>query len=146
MPTRGPTLIAALGLQPHPEGGYFREIHRSTQRVQPLDGRPERSALTVIYFLLAEGEESRWHRVASDEVWIHLEGAPLELLLADDPAPPGTAHRLGPLREGASPVRVVPAGFWQAARTLGDYTLVACAVGPGFDFGDFTMLTAADSP
>ncbi len=141
LPTsRAAELIAALGLTPHPEGGHYRELHRSTSHVQPLDPRPLRPALTTIYFLLAEGEVSRWHRVASDEVWHHFEGAPLELVVADPAFTTVTHHTLGAVAEGRSPEHVVPAGDWQAARSTGAYSLVGCVVGPGFDFADFRML------
>ena len=135
-------LIETLGLKPHPEGGAFAEIFRSGRTVQPGDGRAPRSALTVIYFLLRSAQQSRWHRVRSDEVWIWIAGAPLLLFEAD--APGGSAGRiaLGPLGEG-SPVHVVPADRWQAARTTGEYTLVSCTVGPGFDFADFEMVDVA---
>ena len=143
--SRATELVRTLRLEPHPEGGFFREIHRATGSVHPDDGRGARSGLTLIYFLLDAHGHSRWHRVSSDEVWQHVEGAPLELFHLD---PALAAHQrmvLGPLDvPGAQPVRVIPAGHWQAARTTGDYTLVACAVGPGFDFADFAML--ADHP
>jgi len=140
MNARAAELIASLGLVPHPEGGYFRELHRSASSVQPLDGRTERAALTTIYFLLPEGEVSRWHRVASDEVWHHYEGAPLDILTADATFERVTRHTIGPVRENLSPERVVPSGCWQAARSSGAYTLVGCVVGPGFEFADFALL------
>ena len=74
--TRVRQLIETLELQPHPEGGWYREVFRSTAHVTPADGRPARSAMTSIYFLLEAGQHSRWHRVVSDEVWVHLEGTP----------------------------------------------------------------------
>lgn len=128
-------------MQPHPEGGHYVEIHRSATRVQPADGRPARSALTTIFFLLIAGEISRWHRViGSDEVWHVHEGAPLELLTAGLEFERLDRHVLGPVNGAQRPVHVVEAGVWQAARSTGDYTLVACSVGPGFDFADFEML------
>lgn len=142
--SRSSQLIRDLKLQPHPEGGYFREIHRSTLGVHADDRRPARSALTVIYFLLEQSGHSRWHRVASDEAWQHLEGAPLELLRMDPALQEMERMTIGALADGAEPVRVIPAHHWQAARTTGSYTLVCCAVGPGFDFADFAML--ADHP
>lgn len=144
---RAAELIESLGLQPHPEGGYFREIHRAAGSVIPADGRPARSALTVIYFLLTSGQVSRWHRVASDETWHFHEGDPLELFVMDAQFDEVTRLTLGMLDGSAEPVLVVPAGQWQAARTSGAYTLVSCVVGPGFDFADFTMLRdmAADA-
>jgi predicted cupin superfamily sugar epimerase len=141
---RAQELIRALRLQPHPEGGYYREIHRSTLAVHPYDGRYTRSALTLIYFLLDAQGHSRWHRVTSDETWHHVEGAPLELYRMDAAFSECERMLVGPLADGAEPVRVIPAGHWQAARTTGSHTLVTCAVGPGFDFADFTML--ADHP
>jgi predicted cupin superfamily sugar epimerase len=83
MSARAEELIGLLGLAPHPEGGWYRETFRSTIEVDPLDGRSRRSALTGIYFLLTHGQRSRWHRVASDEIWTHLEGAPVRLLTFD---------------------------------------------------------------
>src|SRR6516164_8354353 len=82
MHPRAAELIGTLALAPHREGGFFREVFRSTERVQPTDGRTSRSALTTILFLLVEGQASRWHAVASDEIWHLYEGGPLELLVA----------------------------------------------------------------
>lgn len=140
MHPRAAQLIASLGLTPHPEGGHFREIYRSASGVRPLDERSERAALTTIYFLLADGEVSRWHCVASDEVWHHYEGDPVELLQSDPAFEQVTREVLGAVTDGARPVRVVPAQSWQAARSTGAYTLVGCTVGPGFEFADFRML------
>ncbi len=133
-------LIAQLDLKPHPEGGHYRELYRSPLTVRPGDGRSERTALTTIYFLLPAGEVSRWHRVSSDEVWHHLEGAPLELFLCDPGFVQVTRNIIGPLRDGLQPELVVAPLHWQAARSTGAYSLVACVVGPGFDFADFAML------
>ena len=140
MDSRAAALIERLGLIPHPEGGHFREIYRSSSRVQPDDSRPARAALTTIYFLLVAGEVSRWHRVSSDEVWHYYEGDLLELLSADPGFESVTRRVLGPVAESVRPVQVVAAGDWQAARTTGAFTLVGCTVGPGFDFDDFQML------
>lgn len=140
MHARAAQLVIELGLSPHPEGGYFREIHRSTLQVAPGDGRSSRSGLTVIYFLLVAGSVSRWHRVASDETWHFHEGDPVDLILADPDFGGVTTCRLGPWRDGTEPVHAVPAGFWQAARSTGAYALVSCSVGPGFEFADFKML------
>jgi predicted cupin superfamily sugar epimerase len=141
MDRRAAHLIESLGLQPHPEGGYFKELHRSTARVKPADDREHRSALTTIYFLLPEGTISRWHRVESDEVWHYYEGAPIELYTADPGFTSVERITLGP-SSGIStmPVHVVQAGEWQAARTTGQYSLAGCTVGPGFEFADFQML------
>jgi len=139
---RAGDLVARLGLQPHPEGGHFRETFRASAPVDPLDGRPRRSALTGIYCLYAAGEMSRWHRVESDEVWTHLEGGELRLWTFDPRSREIDSTRVGPLGEGVEPQRVVRAGVWQAAEPLGEYFLGACFVGPGFDFADFRMLDA----
>lgn len=139
MHPRAQALITALELSPHPEGGWFREIHRAAYAVRPADGRGERAAITVIWFLLVRGVSSRWHRVASDEVWQFVEGAPLDLSISAGEDAGATAVLLAPLDEGGRPVHVVPAREWQSARSTGDYTLVTCTVGPGFDFTDFEM-------
>jgi predicted cupin superfamily sugar epimerase len=144
MNARAATLVATLGLIPHPEGGYYSELYRSDTAVQPADGRGLRSALTTIYFLLPAGGVSRWHRVQSDEVWHFYEGAPLDLWMASPDGCQISQCRLGSLEDDRRPVRTVPAGWWQAARTTGSYTLVGCTVGPGFDFQDFAL--ASDQP
>ena len=144
MHDRAAHLVSSLGLKPHPEGGHYREVFRSPDSVQPGDGRGERAALTTIYFLLRAGEQSRLHRVSSDEVWHFYEGEPLELVWAHGESPDVHQARLGPVAAGTAPVAVVPAGWWQAARPTGAYTLVGCTVGPGFDFADFQML--GDTP
>jgi uncharacterized protein len=119
-------LIELLDLKPHPEGGYFRETFR--------DANPGRAHSTAIYFLLKAGEESRWHRVDAAEVWHFYRGAPLELCIGKQ------AYVLGSDTDAAqAPQIVVPAGAWQAARSLGDYTLVGCTVAPGFEFDHFEM-------
>lgn len=137
-------LIEFYNLLPHPEGGRFREVFRAGALVRPCDGRGERSALTAIHFLLTAGEVSRWHRVRSDELWHHVEGGPLELLIADEQFGSASRQVLGPTSATARPMLVVPAGYWQAARPLGEYSLATCVVGPGFDFADFELL--ADLP
>jgi predicted cupin superfamily sugar epimerase len=133
-------LIEMLGLAPHPEGGHYREIWRAELGVAPADGRTARAALTSIYYLLPAGAKSRWHRVRSDELWHHYEGAPLELLVMPPEDLGLDRLRLGPLAPGQAPVQCVPAHHWQAAHSLGEYTLVGCSVGPGFEFADFELL------
>lgn len=133
------TLIRSLALSPHPEGGYYREVFRSAHTVAPADGRPPRPAMTAIYFLLAAGQHSRWHSVASDETWTHVDGEPLELLYFDPAQPRVERAILGGTGPGSAPLHAVPAGVWQAARPLGSYTLAACHVAPGFLFCDFQM-------
>lgn len=141
-PSRVADLVTHLDLAPHPEGGFFREIFRSASGVRPDDGRHRRAALTTIYYLLADGQHSRWHRVLSDEVWHHYEGAPLELLHLDARSGRCVPLILGPFDGAARPVHVIPAGDWQAARPLGSYTLVGCTVGPGFEVDDFSFMRA----
>lgn len=136
-------LIDQLGLQPHPEGGAYAEVHRAAASVLPGDGRTPRPALTSIYFLLTGHEASRWHRVRSDEVWVHLEGAPLRLYQLDEATRDLRQITLGPVGVEHQPQHTVSAGQWQAAICEGDYTLVACVVAPGFVFEDF-MLFAPD--
>lgn len=124
-------IVARLGLQPHPEGGHFRETFRA-----PDAGR---AASTAIFFLLKAGERSHWHRVDADEVWHHYAGAPLELSMSDDGRAP-RHRRLGcDFDIGEMPQIVVPRGVWQAARSLGNWTLVGCTVAPGFDFAGFEL-------
>lgn len=132
-------MIRALELQPHPEGGYYREIYRSAAKVLPADGRPTRAAVTTIYFLLPRGVESRWHCVASDEIWHLYEGGPLELHIAPDPRQTPETIILGRISETSGPVHTVRAGSWQFARSLGPYALLGCTVAPGFEFADFTL-------
>ena len=131
-------LIARLGLRPHPEGGHFTETFRA-----PDSGR---AAGTAIYFLLKAGERSHWHRVDADEVWHHYAGAPLELSMSDGGK--ATRHlRLGTdFTIGELPQIVVPRGVWQAARSLGNWTLVGCTVAPAFDFAGFELAAPGWSP
>jgi len=143
MHARAADLIETLGLQPHPEGGWFREVFRSTD-VVTRDG-VARDALSSIYYLLAAGQLSRWHVVTLDEVWSFHEGDPLELLTCDPREGNVEVLKLGPVStDGARPQHVVARGVWQAARPTGAYSLVGCQVGPGFDYADFLFL--ADLP
>ena len=144
MAPRAASLIERLNLLPHPEGGHYAEVFRSTADVEGSRGR--RAALTSIYFLLCAGEVSRWHRVASDEVWCHLEGAPIELHRLDAQERRVQSVLLEPVSEHAQPQCTVPAGVWQAARSQGDYSLAACMVAPGFDFADFELMMSQDDP
>ncbi len=134
-----PDIIAALGLKPHPEGGHYREIWRDA----PESGG--RGAATSIYFLLAAGELSRWHRVDAAELWLWQAGAPLLLGIA---GPAGRCeHRLGPnLFEGETLQATVPAGDWQEAQSFGAWTLVSCIVAPAFEFAGFEMAPEGWSP
>lgn len=133
-------IIGLLGLQPHPEGGYYRESFRHV----PAEG--ERGAMTAIYFLLREGEVSHWHRVDAAEIWHFYAGAPLELSIAEE-GQRATLQVLGPdLLAGERPQVVVPAGAWQSARSRGAWTLVGCTVGPAFEFAGFELAPRAWSP
>lgn len=137
MHPRASELLSTLSLRPHPEGGHYAELYRSERRVEVLERNVERRAITAIYFLLANGEFSRWHRVMSDEMWHYHEGDPIELAMFDQHG----LHRvgLGPVSRENRPTVIVPAGTWQTGRTTGAYTLVSCTVGPGFEFADFTL-------
>ena len=140
MHKRAQELINDLRLEPHPEGGYFREMFRSPHKVQRLGESSTRSALTTIYFLLVKGQHGRWHRVGSDEVWHFYEGDPLDLYWID--GGDNVHHEvLGSAPPPARAMAVVPAGCWQAAKPLGDYSLVGCTVAPGFEFQDFEILS-----
>ena len=127
-------IIAALGLAPHPEGGWYRQ----TWVAEAREG--ERPAGTCIYFLLKKGERSHWHRVDAAEIWHFHAGAALVLSVAASDAGPAMDLRLGPdLAAGERPQAIVPEGHWQAARTTGDWTLVGCTVSPGFRFDGFEL-------
>ena len=139
MPARARALVTELDLAPHPEGGFYREIFRSGERVVAERRGAARSALTVIHFLLPQGTHSAVHRVMADEAWHFVEGDPLELVWVTE-ADQWHRVRLGALADGAVPAVVVPAGAWQACWPLGQYTLVACDVAPGFQFDDFALL------
>jgi hypothetical protein len=140
MHPRARQLIDDLRLQPHPEGGYFREIHRSSARVRPHDERPDRAAVTSIYFLLVGGQHSRWHRVRSDELWHFYEGDALDLLLAPPALTEVDVLVVSTLAGPGQSMQVAPADWWQAARSRGAYSLVGCTVAPGFEYADFAFL------
>lgn len=125
-------IIADLAMSPHPEGGHYAEVFRDEALIEG------RAASTAIYYLLQEGERSHWHRVDAAELWHHYAGAPLELRLSDGGAP-RTVHLGSDLSAGERPLAVVPAGEWQTAVSLGDWTLVGCTVAPGFRFEGFEM-------
>jgi uncharacterized protein len=133
-------LVDRLSLLPHPEGGWYREIYRSRERVQTRRGL--RSALTTIHYLLERQQLSRWHVVEAEEVWHFYAGASLELLEYDPATHRLARHVLGDVHAGNEAVAVVPTGCWQAARSLGEYSLVGCTVGPGFEFEDFRFVAA----
>lgn len=127
-------LIDHLGLQPHPEGGWYRETYRHTSE----DGA--RGDVTQIYYLLAAGELSAWHRVTDAvEIWHHYSGAPLALTVSPD-GHDAEAHHLGPdILAGQKPHVVVPENWWQTAESLGSWSLMGCTVAPAFEFSGFEM-------
>jgi len=133
-------VIRLLGLVPHPEGGHYRETFRDES---PGGGR---AVSTAIYFLLAAGELSRWHRVDAAELWHWHAGAPLEIAIAA-PGERPTRLRLGnDLAAGERPQAAVPATHWQSARSLGSWTLVGCTVAPGFEFAGFELAPEGFEP
>ena len=132
----GPTsdeVVRLLGLDPHPEGGWYRE----TWRDAPESGG--RGSGTAIYYLLGAGEESRWHRVDATEIWHFYAGGPLELSLSADGSAVERRVLGADLAGGQRPQEVVPAGVWQSARALGAWTLVGCTVSPAFEFAGFEL-------
>jgi predicted cupin superfamily sugar epimerase len=133
-PPSAADIIARLELKPHPEGGHYRETFRDAG----LDATG-RALSTAIYFLLARGERSHWHRIDAVEVWHYYAGHALTLRIAHDG---GTQHTvmLGPdVAAGERPQAIVPAQAWQAAESVGDWTLVGCTVAPGFEFAKFEL-------
>ncbi len=128
------TIIDALELTPHPEGGWFRETWRATAR------EGERAAGTAILFLLEEGQRSHWHRVDADEIWLWHGGAPLDLHIADEAGDDWATIRLGgDVLGGYAPQGLVPANRWQAAHASAGWALVSCTVVPGFEFAGFEL-------
>jgi len=126
-------VIRLLDLRPHPEGGHFRETFRDRRIVHG-----KRAASTAIYFLLARGERSHWHKIDAAEVWHYHAGAPLVLEIASTEHGPVERLTLGPdLAAGERPQAIVQAHQWQAAEARGDWTLVGCTVAPGFEFAGF---------
>jgi uncharacterized protein len=133
-------IIARLDLKPHPEGGHYRETFRD--HCVSGDGRAHS---TAIYFLLARGERSHWHRIDAAELWHYYAGDPLLLQIADDNGRRSVA--LGSdLAAGEVPQAIVPAQAWQAAESSGDWTLVGCTVAPGFEFAKFELATKGWEP
>ncbi len=132
-------IIAALGLEPHPEGGHFRETFRDAAGAG-------RAVSTAIYYLLKAGERSHWHRVDAAEVWHWYDGAALALSQSDGPGDLRREVLGSDIAAGERPQIVVPAGVWQSATSLGAWTLVGCTVAPGFDFAGFEMAPAGWEP
>ncbi|SRR5690606_15699423 len=144
-PTAVERLIERFALEPHPEGGYYREVYRASQTLRhpgvPPDVPAERAAGSLIYYLLLEGQCSAFHRVRwSDEIWHLYAGGPLELHTIDADGRHACKVLTVDLEHG-EPTALVPAGTWQAARPLGgaEFVFGGCTVAPGFDFADFEM-------
>lgn len=127
-------IIAKYQLQPHPEGGYFSEVYRSEQIINSPANGEMRNAITHIYFLLAKGQISRFHKVLHDEIWNFYEGAPLKLIEFD-----GNEIQESIIGD-RDYFKVIKGGVFQAAESTSEYTLVGCSVAPGFDFKDFSFL------
>lgn len=131
--TEADRLIVALGLEPHPEGGWYRQ----TWMDDTAEGRPFG---TAIYFLLKAGEQSHWHRVDAVEIWHWHAGSPLILSTSATDTGPARTLRLGPdVLAGERPQLVIPAHHWQMAQPVGAFALVSCTVSPGFRFDGFTL-------
>lgn len=133
-------IVERLGLQPHPEGGWYRETWRA--------GAPggQRAAGTAIYYLLEAGQVSRWHRVDAAEIWHWYGGAALELTLSPDGRECETAILGADIEAGERPQVVVPPGCWQSAFPRGGYTLAGCTVSPGFEFEAFELAPEGWAP
>ncbi|MCL2001759.1 MAG: cupin domain-containing protein [Planctomycetes bacterium] len=121
----------------HPEGGWYREFHRSERMLEIPGYFSSRPAVTAIWFCLCKGEFSAFHRLLSEEIWIHISGGPIELVLLSNGK--ASRMRIASAESGGSPAAVIPAGVFQAALPLDEYSLVSCIVAPGFDFRDFEM-------
>ncbi len=124
-------IIEHLQLQPHPEGGWYRQTWQAEN--------PGRATCTCIYFLLQKNERSHWHRVDATEIWLYHSGAPLILSLSATNDGPATDHVLSPDLTKGAPQLIVPKDHWQAARSSGEYTLVSCTVSPGFEYSGFEL-------
>jgi predicted cupin superfamily sugar epimerase len=139
-PSSAADIVARLELQPHPEGGHYRETFRDPRR-----GADGRSLSTAIYFLLARHERSHWHRIDAAEIWHYYAGGTLVLRIADGDRQHSV--RLGPdLAAGEVPQAIVPAHAWQAAESTGDWTLAGCTVAPGFEFATFELAPKGWTP
>jgi predicted cupin superfamily sugar epimerase len=133
MPPSADDVVRLLGLEPHPEGGHFRETFRDAP------GADGRARSTAIYYLLQAGERSHWHRLDAAELWHFHAGAPLRLEIAPAGGPSETVTLGSDLAAGERPQAIVPAGAWQSAESSGAWTLVGCTVAPGFEFSWFEM-------
>ena len=133
-------IVSRLGLARHPEGGWYAETFRD-----PSPSSDGRARSTAIFYLLQKGERSDWHRIDAVEIWHYYAGAPLRLSIADNEGV--RAMTLGgDVLNGETPQGVVPRGAWQAAESLGDWTLAGCTVAPGFEFAGFELAPAGFDP
>lgn len=131
--TTAKDLIARFGLEPHPEGGWYRQTWIASAK------EGTRSVGTAILFLLPAGERSHWHKVDATEIWHFHAGAPLALHMAETDAGPATRTLLGSVTDGHVPQAIVPPHHWQAAESTGGWSLVGCTVSPAFSFDGFTL-------
>lgn len=143
-PPNRPPLAEALDLAAHPEGGWYRETWRATTRFTPQGYEGHRASASAIYFLLEPGEESQWHQLRAEEMWLWHDGGPLFLMLGGTGERPGGNPSIVTLGSRVElkhvPQALVPAGTWQSARPAeNEEVLVSCVVSPGFDFADFRM-------
>jgi len=130
------SIIRALNMRPHPEGGHFVETFRDEEK-----SASGRAHATAIYFLLQRFEVSHWHRIDASEIWLWHSGAAIELKIDEQTV------MLGPdLNSGERPQAVVPAHAWQSAKSMGDWTLVSCVVAPGFEYAGFELAPANFAP
>ena len=138
-----PPLAEQLDLQPHPEGGWYRQTWRSPVSFAPAGYDGARPAATAIYFLLHPGEQSRWHLVRSDELWLWHRGGPLRLRTGGTAGQPAAGPAMllgGDISAGEEPQALIPGGTWQSAEPAAAApVLVTCVVAPGFDFADFRL-------
>jgi predicted cupin superfamily sugar epimerase len=140
MPTSAQEIIDKLQLQPHPEGGWYREYWRG-----PSSGPAGRGTGTAIYYLLPQGQKSHWHRIDASELWLYQAGGPLRLMVAQGDAI--VEHLLGPdIQAGETLHMVIEPGVWQAATPEAAWTLVSCVVTPAFEFSGFEMAPAGWQP
>ncbi|MDV3458907.1 cupin domain-containing protein [Sphingomonas sp. HF-S4] len=134
------TIIDALGLAPHPEGGWYRETWRAEI------GEGGRAGGTAIHFLLEEGQRSHWHRVDAAELWLWHAGSPLDVLVEQDDGTIETVRLGGEVTQGYAPQVLVPANRWQSTETRAGWALVSCVVVPGFDFAGFELAPVGWAP
>lgn len=132
-------IVNHLQLQPHPEGGFYKETYRCESQTQQIHSNANRSACTAIYFMLTEGNFSAFHRIKSDEIWHFYSGSPIHLHTL---SPEGHYQEIiigADLSQNQHPQYIVPANYWFASEVKSNYALCGCTVSPGFDFADFEM-------